>query len=358
MKIDFYISSLSGGGAEKVLITVAEKFAQQGHDVTVFSLEKRPQFYFPSANVKVVKMEKSKNKAIGVFNDFLMLRKYVKGSDADVSISFLSRCNILLILSCLFNKRKLIVCDRNNPRMEHSFLAFIISQILYLRANKIVVQTKKIESMYINALKRKLIVIENPLNFEKLDSELIDFSSEDVTNRIISMGRLEPQKDFITLIDAFDIISSDYPDWVLDIYGHGNQEEMLLNHISTKQHGNKINLCGRTTTPFREMKKSKIFVLSSFYEGFPNVLCEAMYAQKICISSNCISGPSELIEDGVNGYLFDVQDTGKLAKLLDYSMSNYNKLEKVRLKAKLSTNKLDHNENFSHWENLVFSIIK
>ena len=78
----------------------------------------------------------------------------------------------------------------------------------------------------------------------------------------------------------------------------------------------KIKLCGVTHTPFFEMKRAEIFVLSSFYEGFPNVLCEAMHAGMACISTRCKCGPSEIIKNGENGYLVNIGDTLKLAERL------------------------------------------
>ena len=137
MKIDFYISSLSGGGAEKVLISIATKCQELGNDVSIISLEKRPQFYKVNERVKVYKFNNRKG-----IKDFFDIRKQLKRSNADVSICFLSRCNLLVLLASIFNKRKIIVCDRNNPLKEHSKIAFLISNMIYKRANKIIVQTK------------------------------------------------------------------------------------------------------------------------------------------------------------------------------------------------------------------------
>ena len=95
----------------------------------------------------------------------------------------------------------------------------------------------------------------------------------------------------------------------------------------------RILLCGHTKEPFVEMKKSKIFVLSTFYEGFPNVLCEAMYAGLPCISTDCISGPRELINNGENGLLVPIGDVIKMERALEILIQNTGLREKLGKKA-------------------------
>ena len=276
MRIAFYISSLSGGGAEKVLTTIANRFSEEGNDVHVISLEKRPQFYSVNSCVHLHKIEnKSKVFFKCTFKDISFIKKCFTEINADISISFLSRCNILVLLSNLFNKEKIIVCDRNNPLKEHSRFVFLISNLIYKRANLILVQTKQIKKMYHSSLQRKIEVQENPLDTFSLYNQL---PWEDIKkdNTIISIGRLEPQKDYVTLIKAFAKISPRYPDWTLKIFGIGKDLDSLFQLTKSLRLEGKVNFCGRTKKPFYELKKSKIFVLSSRYEGFPNVLCEAM----------------------------------------------------------------------------------
>lgn len=126
MKIDFYISSLSGGGAEKVLITLAENFAKKNAEVSIYSLEKRPQFYQVPSIVKLEKISQNNKK----LNDYHSIRNRLKERKSDVVISFLSRCNILVLLASLRQKQKVVVCDRNNPLKEHSKIVFWLSCLI------------------------------------------------------------------------------------------------------------------------------------------------------------------------------------------------------------------------------------
>lgn len=316
MKIQFLISSLSGGGAEKVLSILAKSFAQDGNDVSILTLEKRPQFYNIDERVSVIRADHTKlGKLRENWQDFLSIRKYVHENRDGVTISFLSRCNMLALLAAIGTKRKVIVCDRNNPLKEHSKLVFWLSCQLYRRADGIFVQTEKIRSFYPAYLQNKISVIENPMDFDVLHKQVGDEKLQR-EKTIISMGRLEPQKDFITLIRAFAKVSDQMEGWKLKIFGIGEMQQMLQDEIDKQGMQERIFLCGRTDRPFYEMSKAGIFVLSSYYEGFPNVLCEAMHAKLPCISSDCVSGPSELIEQGENGYLFDIGDVDFLAKKL------------------------------------------
>ena len=98
------------------------------------------------------------------------------------------------------------------------------------------------------------------------------------------------------------------------------------------------------------MKKASVFVLSSFYEGFPNALCEALYAGDLCIASDCVSGPAELITDGKNGWLFDVGDTERLEELLVRCMENERGLEEIRENAEKSVLHLNISNIIEEWK--------
>lgn len=349
MKIDFFISSLSGGGAEKVLITIATKMAEIGHEVSIISLEKRPQFYSVPDNITLIKYQNCGR--IALIKDQLQVQKRIKKSKADVSISFLSRCNWIVLLSSLLKKNKVIVCDRNNPIKEHSKFSFMISNLLYHRADRVAVQTKQIKALYWKNLQSKIEVIENPIDTAKLDTQLTEKLQREKT--ILSMGRFEQQKDFKTLIIAFSKISQKYPEWKMKIFGKGNMQDELQSLICSLGQEEQIILCGRTENPYAEMCRASIFVLSSFFEGFPNVLCEAMYAGDLCIASDCVSGPRELIHDGENGWLFPVGDVEYLTKLLDAVLLMENDGNKFRENAKRTVKRLYLDKIILKWTDMI-----
>jgi len=354
MKINFFISSLSGGGAERVLVTMAKKFAEQGDDVSVVSLEKRPQFYEVDSRVSLLRFE-NKGKSFSALRDLLCIRMFMKRRKAAVNISFLSRCNLIVLFASLFTKNKVIVCDRNNPKREHSALVFHLTNWLYKRANIVNVQTEQAKTFYPKSLQKKITVIENPLDVEHLQRQIREKTKREKV--VLSMGRLENQKDFKTLIAAFAKISTEVPDWIVNIFGLGENRQVLQEYIDAKGMHDKIFLKGRTEKPFYEMSCSSVFVLSSFYEGFPNVLCEAMHAGCLCISSDCDCGPRDLLISGKNGWLFPVQDDDKLAKLLRNSIENFDQLENIRSAAQKTVERLYVDSITRKWTLMVHNIV-
>lgn len=350
-KIDFYISSLSGGGAEKVLIYIASKLAKLGHEVAIISLEKRPQFYDVPDNVILFKYDNTKLGNKEILEDYKCIKNHLFKSNADVSISFLSRCNLLVLCAGLFRKNKIIVCDRNNPLKEHSKLAFVISNLLYKRADKIIVQTRQIKSFYWKKNQSNMSVIENPIDIVSLNSQITEIPVREKV--IISVGRLEKQKDFETLIKAFALIKNKYPEWCVKIFGHGDMKEKLEKLIIQEKLENNVFLCGRTNKPYYEMRKSSIFVLSSFYEGFPNVLCEAMYAGDLCVASDCVSGPRELIEDGKNGRIFSIGNVDELSNILEEFIKHENELDTMRKRAEQTVERLYLDKNIDNWLQVI-----
>ena len=357
MKIDFYISSLSGGGAEKVLTTLAKAFAKDGHEVSVISLEKRPQFYTVDESVALIKYVNKKYGIGGMLEDILNIRKHLKASKADVSVSFLSRCNLAVLLASMFRKGKVVVCDRNNPLKEHGKSVFLLSNLLYMRADRVMVQTEQIKGFYKRFLQKKIGVIENPLDKEVLDGQL-QGRNPAREKTILSMGRLEPQKDFKTLIYSFKTISDKYSEWKVKIFGVGDGKKELEELIDSLGLKERVLLCGRTETPFYEMSKASIFVLSSYYEGFPNVLCEAMYAGALCIASDCVSGPRELIQENENGWLFQVEDRDRLTQFMECCITQEEQLEHVRENAKDSVKRLYLENNLQLWKEMINEVVR
>ena len=355
MKIDFYISSLSGGGAEHVLTNIARNAAAQGHDVSITTFEKRPQFYEVDPRISVNRCDNTKsNKIIEVLKDYRDTRRHLKSRKADVVISFLSRTNMMLAIAAPFTRSKVIVCDRNNRRMSQSRFVFNLSCRLYRMADKVGVQTNRAKESYPKYLHKKIFVIANPLDRAQLDVQT-DNTEIVRSNTVISVGRLEQAKDFETLIAAFARTQKDHPDWDLKIYGQGKKRGLLQSLIEELGQQDRITLCGVTHTPFLEMKKSRIFVLSTRYEGFPNVLCEAMYAGLPCISSDCEFGPSELIRDGENGFLFPVGDADRLYEQLDTLMGDEKRRERMGALAKTDTDFIESSRIYAQWNELIVS---
>ena len=159
MKVDFYISSLSSGGAEHVLTNLAANFAEHDMDVSITSYEKRPQFYSVASNVKLNKYNfTNKSKLAEWLCDYRATKKYLQKRKAAV-------------LAGLFSKTKIIVCDRNNLLRKYPKYVFDVTCFLYRFADVVCVQTNEMKTFYPQYLQKKIVVLENPLDFDEMAAQ-------------------------------------------------------------------------------------------------------------------------------------------------------------------------------------------
>ena len=168
------------------------------------------------------------------------------------------------------------------------------------RASAIVLQTEAIKSLYPETIQRRAVVIPNPVVLSTTERRPHDGLV------LAAVGRLEWQKGFDLLIQAFAAIASDFPDWRLTIWGEGAERSRLQQLADQSGYADRIELPGNSQSQSDWTGNADIFVLSSRYEGFPNVLLEAMSAGLPVLSFRCDFGPEEMIEDGVDGVLVEV----------------------------------------------------
>ena len=133
------------------------------------------------------------------------------------------------------------------------------------------------------------------------------------SKRVISVGKLDPQKGYDLLIESWAIVAQKHPDWMLDIFGVGEWEGKLIRSIDVLDLSKCISLRGATDDVLSEYLGSSIYVMSSRYEGLPMVLIEAMSCGLPIVSFDCECGPRELIKEGINGFLVKPFETEQLA---------------------------------------------
>lgn len=323
MKITIVTKNLCAGGAERVIVQLLDNWVKQGVKCNLILLDKREHFYIPN---KFVVMHEigllSRFRVIDKFKKYATVRKIVKKEKTDIVLSMPEEIGIFVIGALLGTKIPVVVSERNNPWvMPNKKVTRALRKMLYPRAAGLIFQTKQAASFFSPKLQQKGIVLPNPLDLSRIPEPYAD-EREKI---IIGAGRLEKQKNFDLLIDAFADFYKTHSDYKLVIYGEGSLRTSLEEHAKSCLPDGAWSMPGRVTDLPERLNKASAFVLSSDYEGMPNVLIEAMAMGVPCVSVDCApGGAAELIEDGINGYLVPVGDRKSLNEKLSYLIDNSN----------------------------------
>jgi glycosyltransferase involved in cell wall biosynthesis len=176
--------------------------------------------------------------------------------------------------------------------------------------------------------------------------------------RIITLGRLDVQKGYDLLIDAWEIVSKKHADWHLDIYGDGDEKQNLMSQLEHLHLNTSISIHGFINDINEELQKSDLFVMSSRNEGFGLVLIEAMANGIPCVAFNCYHGPSDIIKDGDDGLLVEKGNIDALADKICYMIENENVRRKMGIKARENVKRYLPENIMPLWKQLFESLIE
>ena len=173
------------------------------------------------------------------------------------------------------------------------------------------------------------------------------------------MGRLEPQKNYKLLIDAFEKVYKKYNDYILEIYGKGFLKDTLEEYIKSTGLNNCIILKGQVDNVRDAIYKASVFAMSSDYEGMPNALLEAACIGIPCVSTDCpCGGAKEILENGKNGILVNVNDSQKLADGIIKMIADYDFATKCGENSNNSAKKYTQDKIIEKWINIIASVTK
>ena len=310
--IVFVTRVLRAGGAEKVLTLLADKFLAKGIKCTIITTEDASTDYEFSGDIRIENIGKIAGNALkSKYFQYKRVRAIVKEIKPDIVLSLPEDIGIYVIGSMIGTGIPVVVSERNNPWvMPDKKISRILRKLWYPYAKGIIFQTEQAASFFSKKIRKKGIILSNPLETDKLP-----LPYEGVREKIVvGAGRLDKQKNFPVLIDAFKIFHSSHPDYKLVIYGEGRERKSLEEYANLNLKKGSFELPGRVSNLPNIINSAEMFVLSSDYEGMPNVLIEAMAMGVPCISTGCPSGgPKELISNGENGYLVPVGDSESIA---------------------------------------------
>lgn len=325
MNIVFNLGALHKGGAERVVSNLSNFFSRNENNVSIITTIESNSDYYIDSNVKIFYLDKDnykKNFLIKNIKRIKNMKKILKKLKPDIVVSFLPEPSYRILFLKLFNRKmKVIVSVRNDPKIEYkSIFNRMVMKLLYPIADGFVFQTEDAKKYFNNKIQKRSRVIPNPIKEEFINRERY---TEEKENIIVSVGRLEKQKNQSLLIDAFYDISDKFLNYKLIIYGEGSLRKELENKIKKLNMQNKIFLPGNVDNIQEKIEKAKLFVMTSDYEGMPNALMEAMALGLPCISTNCpCGGPKYLIKDKEDGILVKVNDKEELVNSINYLLKN------------------------------------
>lgn len=357
MNITIFISSLYGGGAERVACNLANFLEQEGHTIEILAMSETSEKY--DLNEKIaVKTLVSINERNSIIKKsvFRICRfiKYLVTMEKDVYIVMLPRTTIMLLAFRWLTRAKVIASERVDPATYTSQMAKNLKK-LAKRADGWVFQTEDARKWYGETIKKcKSVVIPNAVN-----PAFIRPHYEGKKRKVIAgAGRLDVQKNFGLLIRAFAKIAPEFLEYNLIIYGKGNEEQELKALADGMGLRGRVEFPGNIQNIAEEMEKNKMFVLSSDFEGMPNALMEAMALGLPCVSTDCpCGGPRYLIRDGVNGLLVPVGGVDEMAEAMRKVLSDSNLAENIGKEAMKIAEELAPDKIYGQWEEFVSSIV-
>ena len=344
------------GGAERQIILLANEMAKRNHNVHLLVLCEYNSHYLLDKKVAIEDLTLCEVKGgISIINRFLALNEALKRIRPDVTINY----NLQgAYFSLLIGKKiagKILYSERGDPYdKEYSGFLGFVRDLTCKKVDALVFQSEGARDFFKIGKKQKAIVIHNSVTVPQNKYPIADKRD----NRIVSVGRLHPQKNPHLLIEAFVKIANKYPKITLDFYGDGELKEELQSKIDSIGLQDKIHLNPSRKDIFDCIRTARLFVLPSDYEGMPNALMEAMSLGLPCISTDFRPGGARtLIEDGVNGLIVPVRDVKAMVEKISYLIDNPNEAENLAKEAR-ELGKTHTNEVvFSMWNDFLNTLV-
>ncbi len=310
-KLMIVTHKMSGGGCERVIAQLLNCFARDGIECKLVTECGVPSFYdLPESVEQVYLTFDTTLPAKKIPKAYRKLRKLVKQERPDIVLAMPEKVNVWTVLFLLGTGVPVVVSERNDPhRHPESKVKRILRSIVYPFANGFIFQTKDAAKYFSHSIRQRGVVLDNPLDIGRIPAQ---FEGERRRN-VVAAGRLHEQKNFDLLIRAFARFYKTHHEYSLVIYGEGPEKERLQKTASSLGIAGAVELAGQSKTLLTDINDSGMFVLSSDYEGMPNVLIEAMACGLSCIATDCpIGGVRSLLTSGENGLLIPVGDEDAL----------------------------------------------
>ncbi len=346
-KVVFITGAMGRGGAERVISILGNYYASLGWNVSILMLLHSNIDYALDKKIQVIDLSDDAKRAVTRIPALIKnVRKYIKNNKPDVVVSFMGAIALISGLACKGLKVKHITSERNDPSEENVNPIFQkIRNNIYATCSACVLQTKRVYQYFPKKVQKNSVIIPNPVSVER-------YAKDEKAHKIVTAGRLEPQKNQQMLIEAFAEINKKHPEYFLEIFGEGKLKEALQQKICELNLSDKVFLKGNVLNIHEQIADAEIFVLPSNFEGLSNALLEAMMMGLACISTNC-AGSDEAITDGENGILINTGDTKGLINAMKLLISNKGLSKKIAENAKKTAKNYYVDNVVEQWRKVI-----
>jgi len=331
-KITFFCAIWQMGGVEKVVINLANGLFAKSYAVDICCLDiQESSSLLPklSDGINLINLNTKR-----VRNSFKATYKYLSDNKPDIVFSNFNYITVVILVVSLFvrSNTKYIAIEHSPTPFTNrkKFVVFSLSILMFLtywRLSKIITVSEGVAHSVAKRVpyaKKKIAVIYNPVfsedilnkKYEKVEEYIINQWIRDKKPIITSVGRFTFVKDYPTLIRAFDLVRHKGYDAKLILIGDGVDKELIEKEVENLGISRYVFMPGFKDNPYKYIRNSSVFVLSSKNEGFPTVLIEALACGVPVVSTDCISGPREILDNGKYGKLVPVGDAEKMAKAI------------------------------------------
>ena len=364
IKLYFFHPYSGKGGADLSISRLINGLDEKKYCIDFISLNK------PYIKKKIKKKIKYKRIYSGrVLYSFRKIRQYIVNDNKNYEKKiFISNQYFVNVLTLLFLKNlkylKIILLERNHLDEFNYFNGFydllkkkiikLLVKIFYNKADLIIGNSYRLSKDLEKFTGKKIHTIYNPCYFSNKKVEKI-YKKNNKTKIILNVSRLENQKDHLTLLKAF-LLSKNKYNMKLLIIGYGKNLYSIKKYIKKNSLNKFVKIFSNVHNASNYYKKADLFILSSLYEGFPNVLVEAASFKIPIISTNCNSGPSEILLNGKGGYLVKVGDYKMISKKIDYFFNNEKNFHSKALVCYKNLKRFNFKSNLNKFDSLFKKI--
>lgn len=361
-KLILFMPTIDIGGVEKNFIIISNFLATKIKKISIVSTSyKKKNQFSKKINFITIKSKIIYNlsRRLKFFIGLFLLAKELMKNKNSIVLSF--QANIYCIYLCKLLNKRIIVRSNSSPSgWSKNFLKNLIYKNALQISDKVIVNSIEFKNLIKKKFNTNSTCIYNPLNQEEIikkSKKKINFKFfKKNTINFVNVARFEDQKDHLTLLEGFLKLKKNLK-FKLLLIGNGKNENMIRNFIKKNNLQDDIKILQNIQNPFPYIKKTDFFVLSSIYEGLPNVLLEAITLKKYVISSDCPTGPKEILDNGKGGSLFKTSNPNDLKKKITEIYSNKNKIKNKIEYSHKNLKRFDGLTNLTKYYNIVNSYL-